>query len=221
MNNMYLTTKKIVFVSIFCCFCSHFFAQKNDYRAEIGVLGGVTYYLGDANSLPFNDLTSDYGVLFRYRFTTRLAARTEISQTSIKGGNGLETFDNPINVLDICGEFNFFDLEKNQYKRFNKMFSPYIFVGLGAMNFEYEQDQKLGFSLPFGVGIKVKLGGRFNFNAQFSNRLLFNDDLEGIGIFNDPRGLNGNNFMNNDLLSTLTIGFTFDIWKRECDCLRF
>jgi hypothetical protein len=87
------------------------------------------------------------------------------------------------------------------------------------MNYLYEEQQSVSVSLPFGVGIKVKLGKRFNFNAQFSNRLLFNDNLEGLEIFNDPYGLNGSNFLNNDMLSTLTIGITFDFWRRKCDCI--
>lgn len=215
-------TKRIILISIFCCFCSHFFAQENDYRAEIGLLGGAAYYIGDANQTLFKDLTPDYGVLFRYRFTTRWAARAELTRTSVKGGNDVATFDNPVNVLDFCGEFNFFDLEKNKYKLYSKTFSPYIFVGLGAMNYKYDDIQQFGISLPFGVGMKVKLGGRFNLNFQYSHRLLFKDDLEeGIALFNDPYGLNGSNFLNNDLLSTLTIGLTFDIWKRECDCMKF
>ncbi len=215
---MYLKPKKIIFIALFCCVVSSVSAQQNDYRAEIGVLGGMAYYLGDANHTPFKEITPDYGVLFRYKFTTRLAARAELTRTSVKGGNESATFDHPVNVLDICGEFNFFDLENNPYKRFSKTFAPYIFVGLGAMNYKYEENSNLGISLPFGVGIKVNLGRRFYFNAQFSNRLLFKDNLEGIEIFNDPRGLNGSNFMNNDMLSTLTVGITYEIWKRKCDC---
>lgn len=218
---MYLKPKKIILIGFLCCFCSHFFAQENEYRAEIGVLGGLAYYMGDANTLPFKNSTPDYGILFRYKFTPRFAARAELTRSSIKGGSELNTFDNPVNVLDICGEFNFFDLEKSKYKRFSKTFAPYIFLGLGAMNYQYTGSQKFGVSLPFGVGLKIKLGERFNFNAQFSNRLLFNDNLEGIKIFNDPNKLNGSNFMNNDLLSTLTVGVTFDIWKKDCGCTKF
>ena len=218
---MYLKTKRLILISIFICFCSHFFAQENDYRAEIGVLGGAAYYIGDANQTLFKDLTLDYGALFRYRFTTRISARAEVTRTSIKGGSGVQVFDNPVNVLDVCGEFNFFDLEKSKYKRYSKMFSPYIFAGVGAMNYEYEENWQSVASIPFGVGIKVKLGGRFNINTQFSNRLLLKDNLEGIAIFNNPHGLNGSNFLNNDLLSTITLGLTFDIWRKECDCLGF
>jgi hypothetical protein len=38
-------------------------------------------------------------------------------------------------------------------------------------------------------------------------------------IFNNPNNLNGTNVFNNDLLSTITIGISYDIWKKKCDCL--
>ena len=141
-----------------------------------------------------------------------------MSRARLHGGSGEAAFDHAVNMLDLCGEFNFFDLEKNEYKRFSKTFAPYLFAGVGFMGYPYEQAGTLGVSIPFGIGIKVKLGGRFNFNAQFSNRLLLKDDLEGVAAHNDPNGLNGGNLLNNDLLQTLTVGITFDIWKRGCDC---
>ncbi len=218
---MYLKSKTCVFICFLCCLCTTIRAQRNDYRAEIGLLGGAAYYLGDANLTPFKHTTANYGALFRYRFTTRLAARAELSRTTLYGGSDELAFSQAANLLDLCGEFNFFDLEKNEYKRFSKTFAPYLFVGVGAMNYTYEGASAFGVSIPFGIGIKVKLGGRLNFNAQFSNRLLLKDDLEGMAVYNDPYGLNGSNFMNNDLLSTLTVGFTYDIWKKGCDCHKF
>lgn len=224
---MYLKIKRIILVGVFCCFCLHLSAQRDEFRAEIGILGGVAYYIGDANSIPFNNLTPAFGALFRYKFSPRLAARAEFTRTSIFGGELTPTvdtrFDNPINVFDIAGEFNFFDLERSINRRSSRIFSPYIFVGLGMMNYLYEENQQVNqqftLSLPFGVGIKVKMGQRFNFNAQFSNRLLFADNLEGISVFNNPHGLNGNNPLNNDLLSTLTIGVTYNIWRRCPGCV--
>lgn len=213
---------KNLIIAVFCICCTSVFAQQEtEYRMEIGVIGGVGSYLGDANTTFYKEIAPAFGGLFRYRFDTRFSARAEYTRTNVKGETALVEFDNPVNVLDLCGEFNFFDLEKSKYKRFSKRYSPYVFVGIGGMNYKYNDKQSFGISVPFGVGLKVKLIDRLNFNLQFSNRLLLKDNLEGVEILNDPYGLNGSNFLNNDFLSTITVGLTFDIWKKKCDCITF
>lgn len=191
--------------------------EPDEYRAEIGVSGGGSYYTGDANSLLFKNMQIAYGAFFRYRFNPRMAAKAEFNRTTIGGEfnylNTPITINNAVNAFDFTGEFNFFDLEKNQYKRFSKIFSPYIFAGLGMMIYDSTR-----VSIPFGVGVKVMLGKRWNLNVQWANRILLADNLEGLPALNNPNGLNGTNLFNNDLLSTITVGISFDIWKKPCDC---
>ena len=202
---------------------------EDEYRAEIGIAGGGSYYLGDANSLFFKNMQVAYGAFFRYRLNPRIALKAEIDGTKIGGtfnylNNQSMSINNPVYVCDLTGELNFFDLEKNEYKRFSKIFSPYIFAGLGMMNYSNTADSSniksnlTGISIPFGVGMKVKLGKRWNLNVQWSNRLLLADNLEGLPKLNNPGGFNGSNPFNNDMLSTFTVGISFDIWKKKCDC---
>jgi hypothetical protein len=190
-------------------------SAQDVYRAEIGINGGGSYYLGDANSTLFKNMNLAYSGYFRYCFNTRLAAKLEVTKPNI--------FNNNILAADLTGEFNFFDLEKDEYKRFSKTFSPYIFAGLGVMSYTYinvsnQTSTKLTPSIPFGIGMKVKLGKRWNLNTQWTTRLLLADDLEGVPALNDPNGLNGTNILNNDFLSTFTVGISFDFWKKVCDC---
>jgi hypothetical protein len=196
-------------------FYSIAFAQE-DYKAEIGFMGGGAYYLGDANALPFMNTQPTYGGFFRYRFGDRTAAKIEFNKSRIS--STATSFSNSVNAMDLCWEFNFFDLEQNPYKRRTRLFSTYIFGGLGLVTFPYLSEQSFNMSLPFGVGIKLKLADRINFNVQWSTRLAFTDKMEGVAALNNPANLNGSNFNNNDLLSTLTVGLSLDIWKNECDC---
>ena len=192
-------------------------AQEN-YRAEIGIAGGSAYYLGDANSQLFKNTTLTYGALLRYKLNPRIAFRAEWNKAKVVWtGN---TVGNNVNALDICGEFNFFDLEKNEYKRESRIFSPYIFAGIGVANYSYINNSTYTPTIPFGVGMKVRLNAHWNLNAQWSNRLLMSDKLEGIALLNNPNNLNGTNFLNNDLLSTATIAISYNFWKKKCDCLR-
>jgi len=195
-------------------------SAQDFYRAEIGVNGGGSYYLGEANRTLFTNIQPAFSGFLRYRFDPRFAARIELTSATAAGTG----FTNQVFATDLCGEFNFFDFEKNQYKRFSKTFTPYIFAGMGMMSAVYNGQTLPELSLPFGIGMKVKISDRLNFNVQWSNRLMFADNLEGTtapekpDAFNNPNSLNGTSILNNDLLSTFTVGISFDFWKKECDC---
>ncbi|MHB9143237.1 MAG: DUF6089 family protein [Paludibacter sp.] len=211
-------TLKIIRFIIFCvlCFTYSEVSAQDEYVAEIGLTGGDAYYLGDANNQLFKNNRLAYGAFFRYRFNTRIALRAELNRAKIVWeGNAT---GNQVNALDACAEFNFFDLDQNPNKRMSKTFSPYIFAGLGLMNYLYTGNITFNASIPFGVGLKVKLTNRLNMNIQWSNRLSMSDQMEGISSLNNNYNLNGSNFTNNDLLSTFTIGIGYDIWRKQCDC---
>ena len=118
--------------------------------------------------------------------------------------------------LKICDAF----VGQNQ-------FSPFIFAGISMLTDVYNGQLKTflpEMGLSFGLGMKVKLNDRWNFNAQWSNCLLLVDNLEGDSApkqntpLNNPYNLNGTNIFNNDLLSTFSIGLSYNIWQRKCDC---
>jgi hypothetical protein len=67
---------------LFSIFYSFLFSQE-DYKAEIGLMGGGAYYLGDANSLVFMNLQPAYGGFFRYRYDDRIATKVEWNKTNI------------------------------------------------------------------------------------------------------------------------------------------
>ncbi|HLP05242.1 MAG TPA: hypothetical protein VK152_07420 [Paludibacter sp.] len=210
----------------FLCIASVFYTTAgaqaftgDEYKGQIGLAGGGSYYLGDANRIPFNNMQAAYGGFFRYIFNTRLALKAELLGANISNPG---KFSNLVYSSDFTAEFNFFDLEKNPNKPFSKPFSPYIFTGLGAMTDVYRNQILPELSIPFGVGFKVKLGNRWNAGLQWSTRvLLHSDNLENNELYdgNVHPNLNGTNLFNNDLLSTITIGVSYNILKKECDCV--
>src|ERR1035437_650882 len=205
-------------ISFFCLFTVNSFSQ-NEYRAEIGLAGGGTYYLGDANSQLFNNLQFSYGAFFRYRLDQRFALKAEFTRVPKIIGRNNSFVNDTINVGDICLEFNFFDLENNPYKRFSKIFSPYIFSGFGVMTDLYDKQKLPEPCFSFGIGLKVKLAERWNFNAQWSNKLLLlSDNMENNPLYNNKNKLNGSNIFNNDLLSTVSVGISFAFWEKNCKC---
>ena len=194
-------------------------AQEDTYFAEIGVHGGSSYYLGDANNVLFKNAQLSYGLIYRQKFNPRLAAHLNLNSTTV-AGDGLITngtffpYNNRVNTLDLAGEFNFFSYERKEYLPFSKTFTPFVFAGVGGVL----GNSVATMSLPFGLGFKMMIGDRLNLNIIWSNRLMFSDDLEGEVEFNEPAGLNGTNIFNNDMLSTLSVGITLNIWKKKCDC---
>lgn len=229
---MKLKLISLFILGVFAFFSPRISAQVttlDEYKLEIGASGGLSYYIGDANQQLFSNMNVSYGGFLRYLVNQRIAFRAELNSTNISGNylelNASKPFSNGVLSADLCAEFNFFDLEQNPYKRLSKIFSPYIFAGGGVMSYLADMtnnsSRKISASIPFGVGMKVKLGNRWNLNLQWSNTLLLSDNLEGILLLDNPNKLNGTNIFNNDLLSTLTVGISFDFWKKQCKCLNY
>jgi len=209
---------RLFIISAFALFSANTFSQVN-YNAEIGVSGGGSYYLGDANSQLFNNMQQAYSGFFRYNLNSRLALKAEFTKVNQIVGPNNSFVNKTVNIGDLCAEFNFFDLEINESNRFGKKFSPFIFTGIGIMTDVYANQKAPEACLPFGVGIKLKLAERWNFSVQWSNRLLFSDNLEDNPKYNNSDNLNGSNVFNNDLLSTITVGISFNFWEKRCNCL--
>ena len=204
-------------------------AQEDTYFAEIGVHGGSSYYLGDANNVLFKNAQLSYGLIYRQKFNPRLAAHLSWNSTAVAGKGIVDNvnipFNNRVNAFDLAGEFNFFSYERKEYLPFSKTFTPFVFAGVGTVignSIETRLSEKItlpfGVSIPFGVGFKMMVGDRMNLNVIWSSRMMFSDNLEGEADFNDHAELNGTNIFNNDMLSTLTVGITLNIWKKKCDC---
>lgn len=216
MTNKLIRTTIVALVFLFA---SHLSAQ-NEYRAEIGILGGASYYLGDVNTQLFANNQFAYGLIYRHKFDTRLAFSGMWKNTNIVGSNGLISFKNKLNAFDFCFEFNFFDYENKVYRPNSKKHSLYLFAGLGGMFYPYESTNSFSMSLPVGIGYKIMLGDRFNLNFIWSNRLLLSDKMEGLAVLNNPYALNGTNVFNNDVLTTISVGLTYNILKKGCKCVK-
>ncbi len=192
-------------------------AQK-DYRMEAGVLGGSSLYFGDSDINYPNNAELTFGGLLRYRFDQRFALKAEGIRNRISGTYPRFRSDY-LTAFDLCGEFNFLNYFQRIPERSAERYSTYIFGGLGAMLYDYESSMAINPNISFGVGFKMKLGKRFNLNAQYANRLLLADNMEGIAALNNKAQLNGSNFLNNDLLMSFTLALTYDFWIKDCKCV--
>ncbi len=212
---------RITFAAVLVLFVGIVKAQ-NEYRSEIGVLGGGSFYLGDANNQLFANNKTSFGLIYRQKLDTRLAITGSWNKTNVVGTGAGESFDNPINAIDLYGEFNFFDYDDKIYKPNSKKHSLFLFAGIGGMIFPYESVKPNTFMFSYigGLGYKIMLGERFHLNFIWSQRLLLTDKMEGKSQLNNAKGLNGTNIFNNDMLSTFSVGLTYNIGKKKCKCLQ-
>lgn len=115
-------------------------AQKN----EIGVTGGVMYYLGDLNPIKhFRFPSPSVGVLYRHNFDHHFSIRANVIGGYIwaddaKSKNGYQItrnlrFRSLLIEGSVMGEINFFQFEPGNRKKNN--FTPFIFGGVGMFYF--------------------------------------------------------------------------------------
>ncbi|WP_251623171.1 DUF6089 family protein [Odoribacter lunatus] len=187
--------------------------------AEIGIIGGGGYYMGEYNpSTHFKGMNGYIGGLYRYNLNDRFAIRLQYgsSKIRVKSGNepGEEVFPMELktSVTDICGlvEFNFRSFLVPKTDK-SSLWSPYIYVGAGLLSANDEG----GISIPFGVGVKFNLYGNLSCGIEWGCRKLFTDKIDGI---EDPWETGETNFIYNKdsfFVSGLTLTYRFPL-NIEC-----
>lgn len=222
----YLFTTAILLISITGI------SAQDIYTTEIGIHGGGSYFTGDFKSAPQANIKPDFGVTLRYLFNQRLSLMADYHNTELKGTfqqplDILESteiaLDQKINMLDLCLAINFFDYGQLDYILKSSNFTAFIMGGIGIVEESKGIDgSRIHFSIPFGMGFKLKLSERWHLNLQWTHRLLpATDGLEGNRDFNNPLGLNGSNIFNNDNAGTCTLGISYSLFKRNCKCMNY
>jgi len=127
-------------IILFMSVSSLLHAQKN----EIGVTGGVMYYLGDLNPIKhFRFPSPAVGVLYRHNFDHHFSVRGNVIGGYIYADDALSKngyqitrnlrFKSLVIEASVQGELNFFQFEPGNAKKNN--FTPFIFGGVGLFYF--------------------------------------------------------------------------------------
>ncbi len=221
-------------------FCN---AKAQD-RIELGLIGGVSYYIGDLN--PNKQLYKPgpaFGGIARYILTDRLAVKGSAMIMNISGDYSA----NEVNYPNVGGGYSFkrnlgdasLQMEFN-FKSYDHpfigttVFTPYVTFGLGTTvykRFSSENENNSErtvfiLSLPIGIGVKYKLNKWIRVGAEWSFRKTFVDDLDyrdrryiPFVSSEDPYGFEGGTKIhNNDLYSFVGVMVTFSMFSRRTDC---
>lgn len=177
---------------LFICITGMSYAQIN----EVGILIGGSNYIGDIgrNNYIYPNKVAG-GLIYKWNFNPRVAFRGTISHIPI-AGNDLDSsneirknrevaFSNAINELAVGVEYNFFEYDLSSE---DKIATPYILLELVGFNYKtvtaeptprnYEYGNKTSYAIPFGIGFKSKLVGKFAFAIETKFRYTFEDDLD-------------------------------------------
>jgi hypothetical protein len=196
--------RKIFNLFLFLLLCEPFVqAQKS---GDVGIMGGVTYYLGDLNpSVPFMLSKPAFGLLYRLNFNSRISVRAHGLAGSVAGDDMVSknnpernlNFESKIYEGGLQLEINFFD-----YFIGSKMhsLSPYIFGGVSVFFFKpygnvagdkvelqplHTEGQNspynlYGFGFPFGIGVKYSVSKLIGIGAEWGMRKTTTDYLDDL-----------------------------------------
>lgn len=112
-------------------------AQKN----EIGVTGGIMYYMGDLNPAKhFRFPSPAVGLMYRHNFDHHFSIRGNVIGGHVYADDALSKngyqitrnlrFKSMVIEGSVQGEINFFQFEPGNHKK--SFFTPYIFGGVGV-----------------------------------------------------------------------------------------
>lgn len=191
--------KKIGFFIFFTLLLSSSYAQKT---AELGILVGRSYYLGEVNPKTHwgNGVGSfTLGGVFKYNLNERYTLKAALVTTKLGASDDesdfpfnnqrLASFESRVTEFSGTIEFNFLPYEMGDKRHF---FTPYLFVGLSYYgynpNIEVEgfvpepidEGKGSGFAYPFGTGMKLSLGRKFALAAEWGFRKTGNDLIDGL-----------------------------------------
>lgn len=177
--------------------------EVTTFMFDGGIQGGYSYIIGDSGF----DSYVVAGIHVRYKFDQRWSLRAQVQQhvypAKSEWGN-----------IDLSAEYNFFRYGIDEYDLRVKAVSPFIAIGVGITSTlkELKTDPVSGLKrvyVPIGIGVKWKFADKWQLQATWQHQVyLTRDDL-------DKMGWDGaiTNIMNNDVLSTFTVGLSIDFFR--------
>lgn len=175
---------KINILLILVCLGGATHAQQNFYKYRIGPTVGTMFYYGELaeNNDPVEeDARLTYGLNIERSlskgFGLRLTGAVGQIAFEDQGEGSFET-----DIMDASATIVFYPDNDRFYLNDKAFISPYILGGFGITNFQ-EKDQEKDSSvyhIPVGLGLKFRLGDRWNANLETNVKYAFTDHLDGM-----------------------------------------
>jgi hypothetical protein len=132
--------KRFLFFILFVGLC---ISESKAQYSEFGLMGGVSYYMGDLNpETPFKQVMPAGGLFYRYNFNERFSVRGSFTLGYLKGNDNKSkvasqldrnlNFESWIYDFAITGEFNFFKYAPGDMSH---PITPFLFGGIAVFKF--------------------------------------------------------------------------------------
>lgn len=216
-------------------------ADISKFNLDIGVQAGMGYHVGECARVfesdkqfnSFANLSEVLGAQLRYKVDQRWSIQMKSQWQRVAYTYLDKGYHNPMWSIDMTAEYNFFRFGMHPYDLRVKPITPFVFIGVGTSlvsTYASQKDESLALKItkydpnvyiPLGIGVKWMFAERWQLQAAWQHQVYVHkgDILEGKDLLSDSHELNGNNIMNNDLTSSLTIGVVFEFWKKGDVCL--
>lgn len=225
---MHKSQRKVIlcFFAVLLCSAQMYAQRVGRNQLEMGVQGGMLFYVGDAHPKMFQDVREVYGIemsyLFNHRWslmfqsvTGRIAGRTA-TEYGLPDPNG-EIWTNRLVNVDIVARFNFLPFGvTDKYDLKIRPYTPYIYAGVGlAMHNKFTRYTAY---IPVGVGFRWVCTEHLGMFVAVQNDICFGDNLEPVPRYDNIYNLNGNNLLNCDLITSIQFGIVFEFAKEKKIC---
>lgn len=223
--------KKLRLLPVIMLFCCNFaVAQDDGYLMEIGLGGGGSFYMGDANSTLYNNTNGVFSVIARYNVNPRFSLKADLAAAGISGsteyaygelpGDELR-FSRTVYDFGVQVEWGFCGYGMEGWGG-NHRLAPYGLLGLGLTYAPKPVQNDFGANFPVGLGVRYKLSERVNVGLEWTMRFSTSDRLDVTHDYGtslkDPFMIKGKGIKNKDSYSFTMLYVTFDIFKRPCHC---
>ena len=204
--------KKIVLLIVTICFIANNAKAQDVYYAEIGIIGGGGFTLGDTNNFLFKYMQPTGCLYAKYKINGRIETKLQLEGGLLGYNKNQKT---SYATLQALGEFNFLDYGAKKWDAYYSWFTPSLIAGLGAIVFDFQDNPKMTLTVPLGIGFKFKLSERVNVGTYWMVNKVLSDKLDKS---TNPNGEYGKFWNNQDWYSTAQIFLSFNFYKTCAPC---
>lgn len=213
---------------LFCCSLAA--AQDDGYLMELGLGGGGSFYMGDANDRLYRNTNGTASIVARYNVNPRFSLKANLAAAGISGSSEHSfgavpgdpvSFSRTVYDLGFQIEWGFRGYGMTGWSGCYR-FAPYGLLGIGMSFAPEPASNDFAANFPVGLGVRYKLSDRVNLGLEWTMRFSTSDRLDvgadGPSTMENPFLIKGKGIKNKDSYSLTMLYVTFDVFKRPCHC---